>query len=176
MFRRSPLWLFLDPAAWLALALSAWRLVSLVREMLARPDDGRGILPRADLNRLAEALAETEADIDWAIARQVQRLCGLPADGVVRMVPAPARTMQTFRARYRAQVRRLGDCTAIAARRAARARRRAARPAPVAFPADAALVAGPFAIPAPLCARIAAAQPRAPPALRLIANHTLQIG
>lgn len=121
--RRPPLWLFLDPAAWLALMFSVWRLVLLVREMLAKPDDGRGILAQNDLARMAEALAEAEADIDWAIARRVRRLCGLDAGDVVRVVPAPAQTLQAFRARYDAQVRRVRDCTAIAERRAARMRR-----------------------------------------------------
>jgi hypothetical protein len=180
--RRLPLWLLLDPAAWLGLMLGVWRLVTVVRELLAAPDDGRGLLPEADLARMAEALAETEADIDWAIARRVRRLCGLPAGNVARVVPAPARTLRAFRARYDAQVRRMTGASAIAQRRAARAMRagRRATSPPVAddfsdaFAGDAALGLPAGDGSASPCVR-AGVQARAPPAICTTERYALQI-
>jgi hypothetical protein len=173
--RRLPLWLLLDPAAWLALMFSVWRLVGVVREMLAKPDDGRGLLPQADLARMAEVLAEAEADIDWAIARHVRRLCGLPVGDVVRVVPAPARTLGAFRARYEAQARRMTECNAIARRRAMRAMHVATQPVSfVEFPASATLALIAPEVFAPRCMHVGAAHARAPPAPCIMERHALQ--
>lgn len=126
--RRLPLWLFLDPTAWLPLMFSVWRMVLAMREMLSRPDDGSGRVARADFLRAAAMLAEIEADLEWAIARQARRLCGRSTDGLARVAPAPARTLAAFHARYRENTVRLANCTAIAEQRATRALRAASGP------------------------------------------------
>lgn len=176
--RRLPLWLLLDPAAWLALMLGVWRLVGVVREMLAKPDDGRGLLAQADLAGMAEALATTEADIDWAIARQVRRLRGLPVGDVARVVPAPApaRTLGAFRARYEAQTRRMTECDAIARRRATRAMRLPAASLPFDdISAGAAPAMTGLEIFAPCFAVANATRARAPPSLDIEQDAGLQI-